>query len=202
MIDTRRRVRLLCAPHTCGITRVQVPDRFFYNFYGAADAEIGLTRRRETVLTLGLNIWVSIPEAGPRDYVCWVPVSWSFEVGGRLRQMTGRWVAVQGRVEVQVVDLRGEEADRVCTRVLRGNLRAWCRQQLREDGSLVLSRGGAGARLGRVIPIIYCYPEPRSDVSVVAVNLFVSHCLPLLEGHVPSGGDEGEFVNHDWEPEP
>jgi len=190
--------RLLCVFHTCGITRTHIPDHFFYNFFGAADAESGLERRDETILTLGLNIWISIPEFGPRNYVCWLPVSWSFELRGRLRAVLGSWVAVHGGLEVQIVDLRREPPERVCTQVTRRSLRAWCRMRTREVGAMILSRGSSRVRVGEVVPVVYCYPEPRSDVSVVAVNLFVSRFLPILGSDSGSGREEPDFPNHDW----
>jgi len=209
MVDPLGTVRLLCVAHTCGITRARVPERFFYNFFRAAHPEVSLDRRRDVVLGLGLNIWISISEFGPRDYVCWVPVSWSFDLEGRFRRILGFWVGVGGGVEVHVVDVREEVqrpegveiVRRVSTEVLRNNLRAWCRQRGDTHDSMVLSRGETRLQLGNIVPVIHCCSEPRSDVSVVALNLFVSHVLPGLEGSLSFEVDDDGFVNHDWLPE-
>ena len=67
-VNNRGVVGLPCVTHTCGMTRLEIPEGEFFAFYTLPHCSRELYRYGWTVVNFGLNVWLSVPRFGPREW--------------------------------------------------------------------------------------------------------------------------------------
>ena len=174
-MNDRGVVGLPCVTHTCGMTRLEIPEGEFFAFYTLPHCSRELYRHGWTVVNFGLNVWLSVPRFGPREWWSNIPVSCSFLVRGHLRERFGQWLGVAGSV-LMGVRYEGIRATTLVTRVLRSNLRVYgIRRVAPREGDPVVSTACTSSQdvaLGPVIVMLCVDWEARTDVSVLGLNLY------------------------------